>query len=110
KVGSGLLADKYAFNARLSRISSDGYVDRASSNLQSFYVDGGLYTDAHTLKATVFSGKEKTYQSWYGLAEPLFTGDHQRIEEYADNLWLFGEERERFLQITRGCRHTPQCV
>ena len=101
KVGSGLLADKYAFNARLSRISSDGYVDRASSNLQSFYVDGGLYTDAHTLKATVFSGKEKTYQSWYGLAEPLFTGDHQRIEEYADNLWLFGEERERFLNGDR---------
>ncbi|MGG5905597.1 hypothetical protein, partial [Sphingobacterium daejeonense] len=53
-----------------------------------------LYTDKHTLKATVFSGKEKTYQAWYGLAEPLFTGNKDRIEEYADNLWLFDAERE----------------
>ncbi len=101
KVGSGLINDKFAFNARLSRISSDGYVDRASSNLKSFYVDGGLYTEKHTLKATVFSGKEKTYQAWYGLAEPLFTGNKERLEEYADNLWLFGEERERFLNGDR---------
>ena len=101
KAGSGLIANKYAFNARLSRISSDGYVDRASSNLKSFYVDGGIYTDKHTLKATVFSGKEKTYQAWYGLAEPLFTGNKDRIEEYADNLWLFDAERERFLNGDR---------
>lgn len=101
KVGSGLINDRYAFNARLSRISSEGYVERASSNLQSFYVDGGLFTDKHTLKATVFSGKEKTYQSWYGLPEPLLTGDHQRLEEYADNLGLSGEERTRFLQGDR---------
>jgi len=101
KVGSGLINDKFAFNARLSRISSDGYVDRASSNLKSFYVDGGLYTEKHTLKATVFSGKEKTYQAWYGLAEPLFTGNKERLEEYADNLWLFGEEREKFLNGDR---------
>jgi len=101
KTGSGLIANKYAFNARLSRISSDGYVDRASSNLKSFYVDAGMFTDKHTLKATVFSGKEKTYQAWYGLAEPLFTGNRERIEEYADNLWLSGDERERFLNGDR---------
>lgn len=75
KVGSGLLKDKYAFNARLSRISSDGYIDRATSNLQSFYVDGGLYTDKHILKATVFSGKEKTYQAWNGIPEDKLDSD-----------------------------------
>jgi len=82
KVGSGLINGKYAFNARLSRISSDGYVERASSDLKSFYVDGGIYTDRHTLKATVFSGKEKTYQAWYGLPEPLFTGNKDRMDDY----------------------------
>lgn len=97
KIGSGLISDRYAFNARLSRVRSDGYVDRASSNLQSFYVDGGLFTDKHTLKATVFSGNEKTYQSWFGLPEPLLTGNPERLEAYADNLGLFGEQRERFL-------------
>ena len=101
KGGSGLINNKFAFNARLSRISSDGYVDRASSDLKSLYVDAGIYTDKHTLKATVFSGKEKTYQAWYGLAEPLFLQNKERIEDYADNLWLFDGERERFLNGNR---------
>ncbi|MFZ4862577.1 TonB-dependent receptor [Sphingobacterium sp. Mn56C] len=103
KVGSGLLNNKYAFNARLSRISSDGYIERASSDLKSFYVDGGLYTEKHTLKATVFSGKEKTYQAWYGTAEPLLTGDKAELQRYAnDSFWLFsGPEYDRFMQGDR---------
>ncbi|GGE30832.1 TonB-dependent receptor [Sphingobacterium cellulitidis] len=101
KAGSGLINNKFAFNARLSRISSDGYVERASSNLKSMYVDAGLYTDKHSLKATVFSGKEKTYQAWYGVAEPLFKENGYRIEEYAENLWLSGTERDRFLNGNR---------
>ncbi len=92
KVGSGLIDNKYAFNARLSRIVSDGYINRASSNLKSFYVDGGLYTDKHILKATVFSGKEKTYQSWYGTPEPLITGDYSRLEDYANNMGIYDQE------------------
>ncbi|NGF55955.1 TonB-dependent receptor [Parapedobacter sp. SGR-10] len=75
KVGSGLIQNKYAFNARLSRIASDGYVDRATSDLKSFYVDGGIYTDKHILKATVFSGKEKTYQAWNGISEDKLESD-----------------------------------
>lgn len=71
KVGSGLLKDKYAFNARLSRISSDGYIERASSDLKSFYFDGGYYGEKHQLKATIFSGKEKTYQAWDGVPEEM---------------------------------------
>lgn len=71
KVGSGLIHDKFAFNARLSRISSDGYIDRASSDLKSFYIDAGYYGEKHHLKATVFSGKEKTYQAWDGVPEEM---------------------------------------
>ncbi|RZF58420.1 TonB-dependent receptor [Sphingobacterium corticibacterium] len=71
KVGSGLIKDKFAFNARLSKISSDGYIERASSDLKSFYVDAGYYGKKHHLKATVFSGKEKTYQAWDGVPEEM---------------------------------------
>lgn len=71
KVGSGLMHNKFAFNARLSRISSDGYIDRATSDLKSFYVDAGYYGEKHHLKATVFSGKEKTYQAWDGVPEEM---------------------------------------
>lgn len=71
KVGSGLINDKFAFNTRLSRISSDGYIDRATSDLKSFYFDAGYYGTKHQLKATIFSGKEKTYQAWNGVPEEL---------------------------------------
>ncbi|MFZ4261819.1 TonB-dependent receptor [Sphingobacterium sp. HJSM2_6] len=96
KVGSGLIKNKYAFNARLSNITSDGFIDRASSNLKSFYVDGGIYGKKHQLKATVFSGKEKTYQAWYGLPSPLFEGNLQNIDDYASAMELYTpEEIER---------------
>jgi len=75
KVGSGLLDNKYAFNARLSRISSDGYIDRATSDLKSFYVDAGYYGKKHQIKATIFSGKEKTYQAWDGVPEDKLESD-----------------------------------
>ncbi|MEJ5088658.1 TonB-dependent receptor [Sphingobacterium faecium] len=85
KIGSGLLNNKFAFNVRLSRILSDGYIDRASSNLKSFYVDGGYYSDKQILKAIVFSGKEKTYQSWYGTPEPRLNNDIAGMQDYAIN-------------------------
>lgn len=103
KVGSGLINDKYAFNARLSRIASDGYVERATSDMKSFYIDGGLYTQKHTLKATVFAGDQTTYQAWYGTPEPLVTGDHSRLLEYANNALGIsdGPELDRYLNADR---------
>ncbi len=65
--GTGLMADKWAFEGRLSKITSDGYIDRASSDLKSFYLAGGYYGEKTVLKAITFSGKETTYQAWYGV-------------------------------------------
>lgn len=103
KAGTGLINNKFAFNTRLSRISSIGYIERATSNLQSLYVDGGLYTDKHILKATVFTGKEKTYQAWYGTAEPLLKGDRADLERYANNNFglYSGPEYERLMNADR---------
>ena len=85
KVGTGLIEGKYAFNARLSQIKSDGYMDRAFSDLKSFYVDGGIYTPKNILKATVFSGKERTYQAWNGVPEELLQSNRTFNEfEYDD--------------------------
>jgi iron complex outermembrane receptor protein len=69
KVGTGLLNGKYTIDARLSNISSDGYIDRASSKLQSFYVSAASIREKSSLRLNVFSGKEKTYQAWYGVTE-----------------------------------------
>ena len=38
KVGTGLINKYWAFDARLSNIQSDGYRDRASSDLKSYFV------------------------------------------------------------------------
>ncbi len=102
KLGTGLINDKFAFNARLSRISSNGYIERASSDLQSFYIDGGYYGKKHTLKGIVFWGKEKTYQAWNGVPEPLITGDRSLMDDYANyGLYISGTEKDRFMNAGR---------
>ena len=74
-VGSGLLDGKFIVEARLSKINSDGYVDRGSSDLHSFYLTGAYLTEKTMLKAIFFSGKEKTYQAWYGVPSAMIETD-----------------------------------
>ena len=74
---SGLLANKFTINARLSRIVSDGYVDRASSNNYSYFVSAGMYIKRTTLFFNHFFGAEKTYQSWNGIPEDSLTTNRQ---------------------------------
>jgi len=66
RFGSGLINGKWAFDGRLSAISSDGYIDRGWSDLKSFYISGGYFGEKSILKAIITSGKEKTYQAWNG--------------------------------------------
>lgn len=77
KVGTGLLNDHFTFDARLSRISSDGYIDRARSDLQSFYFSGAYLSKNGSLRMNVFSGKEKTYQAWYGVSEDMLASNRR---------------------------------
>tara|TARA_B100000902_G_scaffold365033_1_gene385607 strand:- start:66778 stop:69036 length:2259 start_codon:yes stop_codon:yes gene_type:complete len=65
--GTGLLESNLSFDGRFSRISSDGYIDRSSSDLESFYLSGGYYRESSTIKAIIFKGHERTYQAWYGV-------------------------------------------
>jgi len=71
KAGTGLINDHFTVDARLSRISSSGYIDRASSDLQSFYLSGAYLNKGSTVRLNIFSGKEKTYQAWNGVPENL---------------------------------------
>jgi len=66
KVGTGLLKSRWAFDARLSNLASDGYIDRASTDLKSFFAQAGYYGDNDIFKFIVFGGKEKTYHAWNG--------------------------------------------
>ena len=58
---------KFTLDGRLSRITSDGYIDRASVGLKSFYLSGAYFGEKRSLRANVFSGHEITYQAWNGV-------------------------------------------
>ncbi|HZX74020.1 MAG TPA: TonB-dependent receptor [Cyclobacteriaceae bacterium] len=66
KAGTGLINNKWAFDGRVSKITSDGYIDRATSDLSSYYLSGGYYGKKTMIKAITFGGHEKTYQAWNG--------------------------------------------
>lgn len=91
KFTTGKLNDHFELSGRLSNIYSDGYVDRAFTDLKSYFLQGS-YTDDNTLiKALVFGGKQQTYQAWYGLsAEELQEDRRQNPYTYdneTDNYW-----------------------
>lgn len=66
--GTGLINNKFTFDGRLSKITSDGYIDRAESDLESFFFSGAYFGNESSLRLSVFSGHERTYQAWNGVA------------------------------------------
>lgn len=85
--GTGLLPNKWSFDGRLSKITSDGFIDRASSDLKAYFLQGGYYGEKTMLRLVAFSGKEKTYQAWYGVPEAKLRGDENSLlEHYYNNL------------------------
>ncbi len=89
--GTGLMNDHFTVDVRLSKVSSDGYIDRASSDLKSFFVSGGYYSEKTILKLNVFSGYEETYQAWYGVPTVRLNNDTEGMQRYADH-WLMTQE------------------
>ncbi|MBR6805034.1 MAG: TonB-dependent receptor plug domain-containing protein, partial [Bacteroidaceae bacterium] len=64
RAGTGLLADHWTFDVRLSGIGSDGYIDRASTDLKSYYLQGAYYSGSTTVRLINFAGMEETYHAW----------------------------------------------
>ncbi len=91
-VGTGLIKGKFTFDARLSKVSSDGFIDRASSDLKSFFVSGGYFTDKTILKLNVFSGLEDTYQAWNGVPSVRLNNDLAGMQRYADH-YLYSQKQ-----------------
>ena len=75
KLGTGLLNNHWAFDARISGINSDGFIDRASTNLKSYFAQAGYYGDNTILKFITFGGKEKTYHAWDGVPKEKLETD-----------------------------------
>ena len=97
KAGTGLINNKFSLETRLSRITSDGFIDRATSDLSSYYLAASYVGKKSVLKAITFSGKEITYQSWYGTPESRVNGNVTEMNAYADRNGLSDEERANLL-------------
>ena len=69
KVSSGLIGKHFTIDGRLSNITSDGYIDRAKSDLKSYYFSTAYIDAKSSIRLNIFSGKEKTYQAWNGVSE-----------------------------------------
>ncbi|MES2558674.1 MAG: TonB-dependent receptor [Bacteroidota bacterium] len=97
KAGTGLLDNKWAFDVRLSKITSDGFIDRGSSDLKSFFVSAAHYGEKSLLKFNVFSGVERTYQAWNGIPEARLNGDVQGMNDLAMNLGMSQADQDHML-------------
>ncbi len=67
KFSTGLLKDHFELSGRFSLIKSDGYIDRASSDLKSYFLQTAYKNEKTLIKALAFGGHEVTYQAWYGI-------------------------------------------
>lgn len=75
KFSTGLMNGNFEFAGRLSVIKSDGYIDRASSDLKGYFLQG-TYNEGNTLiKGLVFGGREITYQAWNGIDPETMNGN-----------------------------------
>ncbi len=111
---SGLIDGKWSFDTRLSKVSSDGYVDRAFSDLKSFYVSGAHYGKNSILRFNVFSGKERTYQSWNGVPKDsiatnptynVYTYDNQTDNYQQDHYQMLYSKRINAFWNFNGALH-----
>ncbi|MDQ1164136.1 TonB-dependent receptor [Flavobacterium sp. SORGH_AS_0622] len=103
KFSTGLLNDHFEIAGRLSAIKSQGYIDRASSDLKSYFLQGTYVGKTTLIKALVFGGTEKTYQSWNGIdAETLNTDrTYNSAGKYTDeagNIRFYDNETDNYKQ------------
>jgi iron complex outermembrane recepter protein len=86
KLGTGLIKERWSIDGRWSGLSSDGYIDRATADLQSLYLSGGYHGEKDVLKFIYFGGMERTYQAWNGVSQDLLKSNrtYNYTGEYTD--------------------------
>ena len=104
KIGTGLIKDRFAFDARVSKIISDGYIDRAFSNLQSKALTSTWYSrKKDIIRMAIMTGYEKTYQAWDGVPKNMlqtnrrYNGIGQYTDEYG-NIRYYDNETDNYWQ------------
>jgi iron complex outermembrane receptor protein len=96
KLGTGLIDGKWNFEGRLSKVASDGFIDRSSSDLNSYYFSGSYLGKKTSIQAVVFSGHEITNQAWYGAPIGFLNSDVDSNQTY--NPYDYDNEVDNYQQ------------
>ena len=92
KFSTGKINDAFELSGRLSKIDSDGYIERAFSDLKSYFLQGSYIHENTFIKVLTFGGHEKTYQSWFGVTKD------QILENRRQNPYTYENEIDNYKQ------------
>ena len=103
KFSTGMLGDHFEISGRLSQIKSDGYIDRATSDLKSYFLQAAYADDNTLIKALVFGGHEITYQAWNGIDAATLASDRTfnpsgMYTDDEDNVRFYDNEVDNYKQ------------
>ncbi|MDA0304035.1 MAG: TonB-dependent receptor [Bacteroidetes bacterium] len=90
KWSSGRVGDGFYIEGRASRVVSNGFVDRATSDLSSMQLGLGYLWDSGHLTYTAMLGHERTYQAWYGVPQIAINGTEAEILDWANSSYEYG--------------------
>jgi iron complex outermembrane receptor protein len=83
RLGTGTINKYFSIDARLSKVSTDGYINNAWAKLKSFYVSSAFKKNGTKLTLNVFGGKETTFQSWNGVSQEKIDAGERTFNELA---------------------------
>lgn len=112
-ISSGLLGGHWTIDARLTHIGSDGYIDRGSTDLQSYLFQTGYYSGNTMLKLVSFGGKAKTYLTYNGVTKEdmalngrryhdggqYYTSDGPHVLADGSHVDYYDDQTDNYLQI-----------
>lgn len=104
RVGSGTLGEHWSFDARLSHLGSDGYIERATSQLWSYFGQAAYKSYNTQIRLLAFGGKEKTYMAWdYASKEQMeeYGRRYNPCGEYTDSEGkraYYSDQMDNFIQ------------
>ena len=87
RFGTGLINEHWGIQGRLSNIGSKGYLDRASTKLNSYFLQAGYFGDNTMVKFITFNGIEETYHAWNYTSkyeQSLYGRTYNSCGEYYD--------------------------
>ena len=104
-ISSGLIADRWVVDARLTHIGSDGYIERGSTDLKSYMAQVGYYGTNTKVKLLSFGGAAKTYLTYNGVSREDMDRYGRRYHtsgQYTDaegNIAYYDDQTDNYLQF-----------